>query len=367
MQAPAITRAASVRTAKPGKLTANIIFLSWVAFCAVSLASLLGLRLPETWLVAPLVASILVLGLPHGAADHIVLLRQRGLPFSWFAVARVIVPYVALAIAYLALWLAAAELAFLLFIVLTWVHWGQGDVHSLNAFTGATHLRTRASRILALVVRGGLPMLVPLLFFPDVYTDVAGWVINTIEPDGSIAWITDATFRSTIGFGFLALSAYYFLTSFPRERMSPAGPGARVSWNRDLTEFLVLALFFATVHPLLAIGLYFCLWHSARHILRVVSTHYGGNHPAQLRISSQQVRRFAFYALPTTVVAILALAALYVLVPPGAQLATASDPSVASTFVGRYLLLISILTLPHVWVVFRMDKSEGIWKGKLSN
>ena len=48
------------------------------------------------------------------------------------------------------------------------------------------------------------------------------------------------------------------------------GPRERRAWRRDILEVALLIVVFATVEPLLAIGLYFCFWHSTRHIARLI-------------------------------------------------------------------------------------------------
>ena len=63
--------------------------------------------------------------------------------------------------------------------------------------------------------------------------------------------------------------------------------------------------------------------------------------------------RFAKQAAPTTFIALLLLAALYVSVP--------AAPTDLPGLAGLYLVLIAVLTLPHVGVVSLMDRAEGIW------
>ena len=50
------------------------------------------------------------------------------------------------------------------------------------AITRARYLRTRAQRVLTLLVRGGLPMLVPLLAFPEVYRSTALDLVGLFDP-----------------------------------------------------------------------------------------------------------------------------------------------------------------------------------------
>lgn len=116
----------------------------------------------------PFAASLILFGLPHGAADHLVPGRLTGQGPGAGSVAGVVALYLALGGAYLALWTVTPLLSFVLFILVTWFHWGQGDLYSSRALIGVGGLPV----ITGLLVRGGLPMLVPLLAFPEVYAGV---------------------------------------------------------------------------------------------------------------------------------------------------------------------------------------------------
>ena len=52
----------------------------WAALAVVVVPVAAGLALPPVLQYAPLVASALVLGLPHGAVDHLAVARTRGRP-----------------------------------------------------------------------------------------------------------------------------------------------------------------------------------------------------------------------------------------------------------------------------------------------
>ncbi len=321
-----------------------------VALC-VALYALLPA--PEgIWLYLPLLGSMLFLGLPHGAVDHMVLLQLENRPCTAPALARVIVPYLSLAGCYLGLWFLMPALSFAVFIFITWFHWGQGDVHTLFVFSRAAHLTSLTMRRLALVVRGGLPMLVPLLAFPDVYQEVFLSITARFDAASSaaIVWPFSNTFRWIAGFGFAGITAVYFGYGLYTSRWMPT----RSYWE-DLAEVMLLVALFVVVHPLVAIGIYFCCWHAVRHIVRVIvfATPVDAAYPVDQVGLKRGMRRFFLQALPTTLVALLGLGALQAVVP--------HTPTSMVDFTGLYLVLIAVLTLPHIWVVWRMDRVEGLW------
>jgi Brp/Blh family beta-carotene 15,15'-monooxygenase len=334
---------------------------SWFVLGGVALIALLGVT-PPAWIgYLALLSSVLVLGLPHGAVDHLALARVGVVGSRPLLVAGAL--YALAGGAYLALWTVAPAAAFVLFIALTWVHWGQGDLYALLALAGPTHLRTRAQRACCLLVRGGLPMLVPLLAFPGVYEGVAREVVAVFDPAAAraLAPAFAPTVRLAAGVAFGGLSIAALALGYVRSTPGAArttengaiGPlgatDARGAWRVDAAETALLWVYFLAVPPVLAVGLYFPLWHSLRHVARLVALDdadalgRGSLRPA--------LARFAREAAPLTAVAICLLGALLIVRPP------ATFPDVAA----RYLVAIAALTLPHVAVVAAMDRAQGVW------
>jgi Brp/Blh family beta-carotene 15,15'-monooxygenase len=334
------------RTDTPALIGRAAVVMGWFAVALLSLAAAVGVEPAGAWLYLPFALSVVLFGLPHGAVDHLVLLRLDGDPFRPRPLVRVLATYLAIGLAYLACWFVLPVAAFVFFIALTWFHWGQGDAHSLLALTGGRHLRTRGQRALALVVRGGMPMLVPLLAFPEVYLDVARSVVGVLGVEGALATAPSPAVRAAAAVAFAALGIAHVVAGW---RACPED--ARRGWRIDAAETAGLAIFFATVHPLLAVGVYFCLWHSVRHIVRLAATSTAV--PPPPLPPRRPWRTFVVHALPMTVLALVFLGGLYTLVPVA--------PSSWGDLVGLYLVLIATLTLPHVWVVARMDRAEGVW------
>ncbi|ELY44995.1 Brp/Blh family beta-carotene 15,15'-dioxygenase [Natronorubrum sulfidifaciens] len=316
---------------------------------AVSVTALVGSP-PLSYQYVPLALSVVVLGLPHGAVDHLVLPRARGDPVTRRSLLLVGLLYLFVGTAYAVLWLLAPVHAFALFILVTLVHWGQGDVYALLALVRADHLKTRTSRLLALVVRGGLPMLVPLIAFPAQYAFVAETIVGLFDPDAVAALepMFSPAIRTAIAIGFGGLVAFALLRGFFR-----TGPDGRGPWLVDATETLGLVVYFAVVPPILAIGLYFCFWHSLRHIIRTMLVDSVASTALDRGAIGTAWRRFARDAAPLTVGGLIVLVGIWLSVP--------QTPASVADVLAVYLVTIAVLTLPHVVVVTLLDREQRIW------
>lgn len=316
----------------------------WLLFPALAIPFAAGLDLTGRlgWLqYIPFAASLLLFGLPHGAADHLVPGRLTGRGASANSVAAVVLLYLGLGGTYLALWTVAPTACFVLFIALTWFHWGQGDVYASRTFLGVG----RSPAGLGVLVRGGLPMLIPLLAFPREYAALGESLIALFgHPLPAPSAIFHPLALAVCGLVFLALATVYLVRVLQRN-------GA-LSCAVEAWEVTVLGLYFVFVPPVLAIGIYFCLWHSTRHIFRLALL----DGPSAAALDSGRILpalvRFATDAAPLTLVALVFLAGLYRYLPS----ATPYE------LLAGYLVFVSALTLPHVVLVSWMDARQELWR-----
>jgi Brp/Blh family beta-carotene 15,15'-monooxygenase len=336
-------------------LTTAVVRPSVVAIAVATVLVSLLPPLPVEVRYAPFVVSVLLFGLPHGAVDHLVpgrMLGQGGYaPRPLLAVLGV---YTLLGGLYLLAWYVVPVASAVFFILMTWFHWGQGDVYALLAFERADHLRSRAERALALVVRGGLPMLVPLVGFPDEYRAVAEAWVRLFAPESvsALAPFFTSEARTAVAVGFVGVTLLSLGLGLWRVRTSPDGDILR-GWLRDAGEVGLLWVFFLLVPPILAIGLYFTLWHALRHIARLVVVDDAGASALAAGDYLGALWRFARDATPATVGALLFFAGLYLAVP--------TAPGDRAGLLGLYLVGIAVLTLPHVAVVTWMDRRQDVW------
>ncbi len=323
---------------------------------ALALAALLPLGavtplFPVEVGVATFALGTLVVGMAHGAVDHLVPLRAAldvSLRRSIVAVSAV---YAVLGGAVVVAFFLSPVAAFVGFIVLTWLHWGQGDVAALLV-AGVEHLRTPWERVLTLVVRGGLPMGVPLLSHPGEYRLVAEWVVGLFVADAASA--VAPVFTPGVRIGVAAVMGGATVVSLALGAWRVSVGASRRGWLRDAGETLTLWAWFLLAAPVFAVGVYFALWHALRHVGRLVLIDDAAAGALAAGDTRGALWRFARDAAPLTlggflVVAGVALAVPYGVAAPGDLLAVS-------------LVAIAAMTLPHVAVVAWLDGRQGVWQ-----
>ena len=322
------------------------LFLGWTPLAALVPLSLLLSSIPETYRYLPLVASVVVFGMPHGAVDYVALPRAQHGDVDLGGIAVVSGLYLVLGVAYLGLWVLAPVLAAVVFIALTWFHWGQGELYVLRGVFTVDHVDDFTQQVLTVVVRGGLPMLVPLFGFPERYREVVGTFVAPFGGQAGSWWIFDAWPR-------LVLMAAFGLVTILTLARGWTRAVDRGGWRLDAAECTLLWVVFMTVPPVLAVGVYFCLWHSVRHIVRVLLLdEWSVDAIAEHRFGRALGKFGLEAAVPTGLALAFAGVLLWVTDVPLSDLAGAT---------GLYLVAIAVLTLPHTVVVALIDREQQVW------
>jgi Brp/Blh family beta-carotene 15,15'-monooxygenase len=319
--------------------------LGWLPLVAFIVPSLLVTELPTAVQYAPLAASVVIFGLPHGAVDYVAVPRARAGRVSFRGVAGVSLLYLVAGLSYLFLWVFRPVVAATLFILLTWFHWGQGDLYALRDLFATDHVDDFTQQALTVIVRGGLPMLVPLLGFPETYRAVVDTFVEPFGGSASAWWLFDPLPRLALAGLFGTVTIVTLARGFGRA-------SDRRGWRLDAAETTGLWLFFVLVPPVLAVGLYFCFWHSTRHIARVMLL---DERSVEILATQRWLRPLGRFALEAAVPTALALGFVGVL-----WWATGGPETLAGA-TGLYLVGIAVLTLPHTAVVVLLDHEQGIW------
>ncbi|MGK5673195.1 Brp/Blh family beta-carotene 15,15'-dioxygenase [Micromonospora sp. URMC 106] len=264
----------------------------------------------------------LLLGLPHGAVDHLVpaWLSARARPLS--ARVALLAAYTAVAGAGLAAFRAAPDLALVGFLTVSVVHFGTAD----EAFHAERDRRPIRPRVAAVLAYGGPPVVIPLVLWRDQVDPL----LAAVAPE--------APALLTVEVRALALATVLCAVAATALRDACAGRA------RDAVQPVLLAALFSTVPPSLAIGAYFAAWHSCRHVARLLR--HDPRNAADLGAGrvGPPLRRFARQAAAPTVVAVTALLALVSW--PGQR----ADPLPAAVAV------LAALTLPHAALVAWTDR-----------
>jgi Brp/Blh family beta-carotene 15,15'-monooxygenase len=329
-------------------LTRPTLAVGWLAVAVAALPSVAGVSLPPSVRYAPLVASVVVFGLPHGAIDYVALPRAVAgrVTNRWLAVVGGV--YLVLGATYAAIWFAWPVAAAFVFVAATWLHWGQGEVYPLAVLLDADYLDSRPRRVATALVRGGLPMLVPLLGHPETYRRVVDAFAAPFGGSVGDSWLFATDARLALGVGFAALTVATLAAGRVETDESPP-----TVWLVDVGETVGLWAFFLLVPPVFAVGVYFCLWHSVRHVARAVAVDEDARRALAAGDLRQPLRRFATEAAPLTAAALALLGGLWLAVPDA--------PTTLEGGVALYLVLIAVLTLPHVAVVTWMDRAQGVF------
>mgnify|MGYP006293000811 CR=1 FL=1 len=341
----------SSRTSDLGRTDVDALVGSWIPIASLwgmvilTASGLLGAggTIPMWAQLIPFALSAVFLGMPHGALDGVVVARLIGEPLFSRRVLGLLTAYLGVSTLVVGGWSVAPLVAFALFIGITWFHWGQGDLAHMVVARSDAHLDTRYRRVTAVLARGAIPMLAPMVWFPEEYRATYAACVAPFAgelPSMGIGWEAASL---VAGIGLSALVGLHVLAVAPRVFTA----GRQVA--TDLLELGTLVAFFATVPAILAVGIYFCLWHSTRHIYRVA---IGGGPPGE-PIRWEDIGRTFIDSAPLTLLALLLCGLLgYSALGEGAG---------GLDWLGIYLVAISALTVPHVMVILWLDRVESVW------
>ena len=275
-------------------------------------------------LAAPLffLASAVVLGVPHGACDPWVPGWVRQKPsrvpflFGFFFI------YLSLSFLYLLVWKVAPFGATVLFLFLTAWHWGTADA-SLLFPPGLRWLSFGLGR-------GFWIMLAPFAF----HTPEAWRVVQLMAPDAG-APPSHLLFQ-----GSLLIPLILTLASRP-------------GWT-EWGETLLLLLLLGLTPPLVGVGTYFVTFHAWRHLLRLADLRDHLATHADALPWLRSLGRLLWFATPLTIATLLLLPLLPRFLGP--------IPQTQEQWVGSYLILLAVLTLPHAILVGWIDWKTAILK-----
>lgn len=324
----------------------------WAAPTYFGLAAMAALAIVGPDVVAriewlPLLLSLPLFGMAHGAVDHHVPGRLLRRPLARRARGVLIAAYSAASILLMGLWWLAPLVALGLFLLVAILHWGDGDLWFCEAVNGRSAPRSGISLAAFILARGLLPVAFPLLVHADTALPVLDDLVVLFGREGALA-ITPAERAlclGAVGLVVLAAMALSLRDNADRPR--------RVAMV-DVGELLLLVVFFLITPPVFAVGTYFLMWHSPRHILRLMASDPTQRALLDAGRSARALVAFHREALLFTIVPLVGVAGI----------AIALAATGASGIAAVSLAAIAALTYPHAVTVAWMDHRQGVWRAR---
>ncbi len=285
----------------------------------------------------PLIASLFLAGMPHGAVDLAIARRLRkhhGLLGSRFGA------YLAVLGLSAAFFAAAPLTAAGLFFVLSGVHFGLADARALDLRCGLHSPPVETA--LAAFVRGSLIISLPFLFHASESLQV---VSNVVAVAGlSADWLSPSTTMLLAAAAVsVAVAALVPLSALRLGRRD----GSPLATELGETAVLVAAFYF--LHPLFAVGLYVAVWHSWRHLHATARFFRQGQSLSNIKECAQAVGGLHIRSLPLLVPTVAAFWSLAWL-----QLDSWAPEQLAALMIALFV----VLTLPHHILVERLFRTE---------
>jgi Brp/Blh family beta-carotene 15,15'-monooxygenase len=310
--------------------------------------AVLGVRATVRQQAAVYVVGMVALNLPHGGYEHFANLRRRAAAFRW----RYVGAYLLLVGAFLGLFFLAPLVGLALAVGVACFKGGLGGLAVMDATYGSDHLRTRGQRAVAVAVRGGAVMLLPMYFHTSTFLTYSGFMVGMFDPAAAGPLGEYAGLWSSLALGaWIALATVHVGLGYVRD-------GGR-SWLIDAGETALLGAYFAVVPVVVAVGLYFPLWYSGRQVARH-RTVEARSRPANEGFGDEPPNRATSNAR-----AVLAAGGAATVAVVGTIWFVAPNPTGGAPLLPGLVVFwsvaISIVALPHVVVGSWADTERGIW------
>ncbi len=296
-------------------------FAQFMALLATALAALFPGLLERAEL--PLAtALILLLGIPHGATDHLIFLQLNKSFLGGKQLDRFYFLYLLLMVAYGFLWWLLPTIALGVFLLLSVYHFGQSN-WNYAGFGNKTLER------FTYLIWGAWVLLVPILWHYDDASVIISGLIGGEAPLLPIGW------RQAMYLGLLTINIWLTVYLWAKQIIS------QLQLRDEIIHLLIFCLLFTSTPLLLGFVVYFVFWHSI------------GSIADQIRFFSRyntdySWKNYVRQAFPLSLAAVAGLGLLYT-----TQTYIGVQPNI-----GLLFIFISIVTLPHMILI---DLLYGEW------
>jgi len=268
---------------------------------------------------------IMLLGIPHGATDHLIFERlsqpflgakKRGQFYS---------RYLMLVFVYALVWWAVPIAALIFFLLISAYHFGQS-----NWTLGAVTFPNRTAAALAYWSSGCFTLFFPLVWQYEEAASISSKMVGETMPVLSLTW------RSGICCMLLIVNVLLLIY------WNVTGCITRHRFWEEIIHLMLLSLLFAFVPLLLGFVIYFVFWHALSSIIEQIQFF-------QSRSKKYNWRQYVQQAIPLSGIAV---GGLLVFVWLKNVLALPSGFSLLFIF-------IAIITLPHMLLIEQLYEE---WK-----
>ena len=188
---------------------------------------------------------IFLIGLPHGSFDLAILIgivKNKTFP----KITCFIFSYIGLGVIVVISWILAAQLALIVFLIISVIHFGLGDT-----VRSSTNRLSKLTQIVQILSHGGAIISITSL---SNYEEVN--LIFSILTFGS-TWLVWIVIKILLIVTALSMLTYFIMSiQIPQLR-------------RKFMELTALSLAFYMFPPLVSFSLYFCFIHTVRHVSSV--------------------------------------------------------------------------------------------------
>jgi len=180
---------------------------------------------------------VVLIGLPHGAFDGAIA-NYLGVGRSFATAAKFIASYCAVAGLVIATWIMFPAITLALFLIISMIHFGRGDA---SAKPGPVFM-------MQVLLHGGLPIFGIIYFQQSSVIPLFDALTNGAS---NLAILVSKIMVPMMGL----MAGLYGLMAFRNASLRPR-----------FAEFILLAVAFAILPPLVSFALYFCIIHTGRHM-----------------------------------------------------------------------------------------------------
>jgi len=265
-----------------------------------------------------LLLSVFIIGIPHGAIDHIMATELYGLKNSFKDHLLFYTSYLFIMLIIAVLWIYAPVAGMILFLLISIYHFGQADMEDF--------LNSSAPNYLWYILRGVL--IIGLIVFSDPSTTYP--IISEamrIDPIAFEEFMPDASLSVLI---LLTLYSAFILWGILQSHFQQN--------LRFVADSVLLTGLIIITGPLIGFAIYFALWHSIGHVNEMKEF---------FETKRKSLSFFEFYkkATPFTLVSLFGLLMLY---------GINQFLLLEGEFITLMFILISVLTLPHLFIADKM-------------